>query len=125
MARIAGVEIPFNKKIKIGLTSIYGIGYSRAKEILSKAGISPDIRGKNLTEDEINRLRKIIENNYKIEGELKREVASNISRLIHIGCYRGIRHKRGLPVRGQRTRSNARARKGPRRTLGKAKKGTK
>jgi len=116
MARIAGVEIPFNKKIKIGLTSIYGIGYSRAKEILSKAGISPDIRGKNLTEDEINRLRKIIENNYKIEGELKREVASNISRLIHIGCYRGIRHKRGLPVRGQRTRSNARARKGPRRT---------
>jgi len=124
MARIAGVEIPFNKKIKIGLTSIYGIGYSRAQEILSKAGISPDIRGKDLTEDEVNRLRKIIENNYKIEGELRREVTSNISRLIHIGCYRGIRHKKGLPVRGQRTRSNARTRKGPRRTLGKAKKGT-
>jgi len=125
MARIAGVEIPLNKKIKIGLASIYGIGYSRAGEILLKAEISPDNQGKNLTEDEINRLRKIIENDYRIEGELRREVSSNISRLVQIGCYRGVRHKKGLPVRGQRTRSNARARKGPRRTLGKRKKGTK
>lgn len=125
MARIAGVEIPPNKKIRIGLTSIYGIGYSLTKEIISKTGVNPDTQGKNLTEDEVNKLRRIIENDYKIEGELRRQVSSDISRLIHIGCYRGIRHKKGLPVRGQRTRSNARSRKGPRRTLGKKKKGTK
>lgn len=125
MARIAGVEIPPNKKIRIGLTSIYGIGYSLTKEIISKTGVNPDTQGKNLTEDEVNKLRRIIENDYQIEGELRRQVSSDISRLIHIGCYRGIRHKKGLPVRGQRTRSNARSRKGPRRTLGKKKKGTK
>ena len=125
MARIAGVEIPPNKKIRIGLTSIYGIGYSLTKEIISKTGVNPDTQGKNLTEDEVNKLRGIIENDYKIEGELRRQVSSDINRLIYIGCYRGIRHKKGLPVRGQRTRSNARSRKGPRRTLGKKKKGTK
>ena len=125
MARIAGVEIPPNKKIRIGLTSIYGIGYSLTKEIISKTGVNPDTQGKNLTEDEVNKLRGIIENDYKIEGELRRQVSSDVSRLIHIGCYRGVRHKKGLPVRGQRTRSNARSRKGPRRTLGKKKKGTK
>lgn len=125
MARIAGVEIPPNKKIRIGLTSIYGIGYSLTKEIISKTGVNPDTQGKNLTEDEVNKLRRIIENDYQIEGELRRRVSSDVSRLIHIGCYRGIRHKKGLPVRGQRTRSNARSRKGPRRTLGKKKKGTK
>lgn len=125
MARIAGVEIPPNKKIRIGLTSIYGIGYSLTKEIISKTGVNPDTQGKNLTEDEVNKLRRIIENDYKIEGELRRQVSSDVSRLIHIGCYRGIRHKKGLPVRGQRTRSNARSRKGSRRTLGKKKKGTK
>ncbi len=125
MARIAGVEIPPNKKIRIGLTSIYGIGYSLTREIISKTGVNPDTQGKNLTEDEVNKLRRIIENDYKIEGELRRQVSSDVSRLIHIGCYRGIRHKKGLPVRGQRTRSNARSRKGPRRTLGKKKKGTK
>lgn len=125
MARIAGVEISPNKKIRIGLTSIYGIGYSLTKEIISKTGVNPDTQGKNLTEDEVNKLRRIIENDYKIEGELRRQVSSDVSRLIHIGCYRGIRHKKGLPVRGQRTRSNARSRKGPRRTLGKKKKGTK
>ena len=125
MARIAGVEIPPNKKIRIGLTSIYGIGYSLTKEIISETGVNPDTEGKNLTEDEVNKLRGIIENDYKIEGELRRQVSSDVSRLIHIGCYRGIRHKKGLPVRGQRTRSNARSRKGPRRTLGKKKKGTK
>lgn len=125
MARIAGVEIPPNKKIRIGLTSIYGIGYSLTKEIISKTGVNPDIQGKNLTEDEVNKLRRVIENDYMIEGELRRQVSSDVNRLIHIGCYRGIRHKKGLPVRGQRTRSNARSRKGPRRTLGKKKKGTK
>ena len=125
MARIAGVEIPPNKKIRIGLSSIYGIGYSLTREIISKTGVNPDTQGKNLTEDEVNKLRRIIENDYKIEGELRRQVSSDVSRLIHIGCYRGIRHKKGLPVRGQRTRSNARSRKGPRRTLGKKKKGTK
>ncbi len=125
MARIAGVEIPPNKKIRIGLTSIYGIGYSLTKEIISRTSVNPDTQGKNLTEDEVNKLRRIIENDYKIEGELRRQVSSDVNRLIHIGCYRGIRHKKGLPVRGQRTRSNARSRKGPRRTLGKKKKGTK
>lgn len=125
MARIAGVEIPPNKKIRIGLTSIYGIGYSLTREIISKTGVDPDMQGKNLTEDEVNKLRRIIENEYIIEGELRRQVSSDVNRLIHIGCYRGIRHKKGLPVRGQRTRTNARSRKGPRRTLGKKKKGTK
>ncbi len=122
MARVAGVELPANKRIEIGLTSIYGIGSSLAREILLKAKVNLNTRGKDLVEEEVNRLRKIIENDYKIEGELKRELNLNITRLIRIGCYRGIRHKKGLPTRGQRTKSNARTRKGPRRTLGKGKK---
>ncbi|MCK4419451.1 30S ribosomal protein S13, partial [Candidatus Aerophobetes bacterium] len=105
-----------------GLTSIYGIGSSLAREILLKARVNLNTRGKDLVEEEVNRLRKIIENDYKIEGELRRELNLNITRLIRIGCYRGIRHKKGLPTRGQRTKSNARTRKGPRRTLGKGKK---
>jgi len=122
MARIAGVELPPNKRAVIGLTAIYGIKYSRAKHILAQSKINPDTRIKNLTEDEVNQLRHIIEKNYKIEGELRREVSANISRLININCYRGIRHKRGLPVRGQRTRCNARTRKGHRRAMGTKKK---
>ena len=122
MARVAGVELPANKRIEVGLTSIYGIGSSLAREILLKAKVNLNTRGKDLVEEEVNRLRKIIENDYKIEGELKRELNLNITRLIRIGCYRGIRHKKGLPTRGQRTKSNARTRKGPRRTLGKGKK---
>lgn len=122
MARVAGVELPANKRIEIGLTSIYGIGSSLAREILLKAKVNLNTRGKDLVEEEVNRLRKIIENDYKIEGELKRELNLNITRLIRIGCYRGIRHKKGLPTRGQRTKSNARTCKGPRRTLGKGKK---
>ncbi len=122
MARVAGVELPANKRIEVGLTSIYGIGSSLAREILLKARVNLNTRGKDLVEEEVNRLRKIIENDYKIEGELRRELNLNITRLIRIGCYRGIRHKKGLPTRGQRTKSNARTRKGPRRTLGKGKK---
>jgi len=122
MARIAGVELSSNKKIEIGLTNIYGIGRSLATHILSELGINSDVRIKNLTEEEINRLRQIIESNYTIEGNLKREISSNISRLIRINCYRGVRHKKGLPVRGQRTRCNARTRKGPGRGIGLRKK---
>jgi len=122
MARIAGVELPPNKKVDIGLTAIYGIGRDLSQKILNEAGVEFKKRIKDLTEDEINRLRHIIEENYKIEGDLRQEKKSNISRLINIGCYRGIRHKRGLPVRGQRTRCNARTRKGPRRTVGSKKK---
>lgn len=118
MARIAGVDLPREKRVEIALTYIYGIGLSRAKEILKNTGVDPNKRVKDLTEDEIARIRDYIEKNYKVEGELRREVAMNIKRLIEIGCYRGIRHKLGLPVRGQRTRSNARTRKGPRRTVG-------
>ncbi len=122
MARIAGVELPSNKKVNLGLTAIFGIGRSLAEEILSKAKVDSGIRVKALTEEEINKLRKIIESGYKIEGDLRREISSSINRLINIGCYRGIRHKRGLPVRGQRTRCNARTRKGRRRTVGSKKK---
>lgn len=118
MARIAGVELSPRKRVVIGLTTIYGIGNSLAKRILSQTRISPDTRIKSLTEDEVNQLRHIIEKNYKIEGELKREISTNISRLVNINCYRGIRHKRGLPVRGQRTRCNARTRKGHHRVMG-------
>lgn len=117
MARIAGVDIPRDKRVEIALTYIYGIGRSRSNEILARAGVDPDTRVKDLTEDEINRLRAII-GNYRVEGDLRREVSQNIKRLIDIGCYRGLRHRRGLPVRGQRTRTNARTRKGPRRAIG-------
>lgn len=123
MARIAGVELPPKKRMEVGLTAIYGIGHSLAGKILSGAGVNPSTRVKDLTEEEVNKLRKIIENDYKIEGELRREISSNITRLIKTNCYRGIRHKSGLPVRGQRTRCNARTRKGSKRTMGGRKKG--
>ncbi|HHY77840.1 MAG TPA: 30S ribosomal protein S13 [Clostridiales bacterium] len=118
MARIAGVDLPREKRIEIGLTYIYGIGRKTANKILAEAGVNPDTRVKNLTEAEIGKLREVIDKNYKVEGDLKREVAMNIKRLIDIGCYRGIRHRKGLPVRGQRTKTNARTRKGPKRTVG-------
>ena len=114
MARIVGVEIPNNKKVWVGLTYIYGIGRTRAFEILEGTGIDPEKRVKDLTEEEIGKINKFIQEHYKVEGGLRAEVQRNIKRLIDIGCYRGIRHKLGLPVRGQKTRSNARTRKGPR-----------
>ncbi|SMB88938.1 SSU ribosomal protein S13P [Thermanaeromonas toyohensis ToBE] len=118
MARIAGVDLPRDKRVEIALTYIYGIGRSRAKEILAHTGINPDTRVRDLTEEEVAKLRDFIDKNYTVEGDLRREVALNIKRLIEIGCYRGLRHRRGLPVRGQRTRTNARTRKGPRKTVG-------
>lgn len=122
MARIAGVDLPREKRAVIGLTYIYGIGKPRSIEILSKAGVSEDTRIKDLTEDEVNKLRSVIENDYVVEGDLRREVALNIKRLREIGCFRGIRHRKGLPVRGQRTKTNARTRKGPKKTVGRKKK---
>jgi small subunit ribosomal protein S13 len=118
MARIAGVDLPRDKRVEVALTYIYGIGRSRAGEILEITGINPDTRVRNLTEEENTRLREVIDRNYKVEGDLRREVAMDIRRLIEIGCYRGLRHRKGLPVRGQRTRTNARTRKGPRKTVG-------
>ncbi|MCL6638781.1 MAG: 30S ribosomal protein S13 [Firmicutes bacterium] len=118
MARIAGVDLPRDKRVEIALTYIYGIGKPTSQKILAETGINPDTRMRNLTEEEINRLRDVIEKNYKVEGDLRREVALNIKRLIEIGCYRGLRHRRGLPVRGQRTKTNARTRKGPKKTVG-------
>ncbi|MBC7316132.1 MAG: 30S ribosomal protein S13 [Chloroflexi bacterium] len=117
MARIAGVDIPNEKRVEVGLTYIYGIGLSRSREILAKTGINPDTRCKDLTEAELAKLREVIAQDYVVEGDLRREVAMNIKRLIDIGCYRGLRHRRNLPVRGQRTRTNARTRKGPRKTV--------
>jgi len=118
MARIAGVDLPRNKRIEVALTYIYGIGFPTSKKILQEAGINPDKKANDLTEEEIAKLREIIENNYKVEGDLRREVSHNIRRLIDLGTYRGLRHRYGLPVRGQRTRTNARTRKGPRKTVG-------
>jgi len=118
LARIAGVDLPKDKRVEVALTYIYGIGRSSAKKILAKTGVNPDTRVRNLAEDEIARLREVIDRECKVEGDLRRETALNIKRLMEIGCYRGIRHRRGLPVRGQRTRTNARTRKGPRRTVG-------
>jgi len=118
MARIAGVDLPRDKRVEIGLTYIFGIGRSKSKEILTKTGVNPDTRVKDLTDDEISRLREIIEKELKVEGDLRREIALNIKRLIEIGCYRGRRHRQGLPVRGQRTKTNARTRKGPVKTIG-------
>jgi len=118
MARIAGVDLPREKRVEIGLTYIYGIGLSRSKQILKDTGVNPDKRVKDLTDDEIAKLRDYIDKNFKVEGELRAEISRNIKRLIDIRCYRGLRHLRGLPVRGQRTRTNARTRKGPRRTVG-------
>ena len=122
MARISGVDIPNQKRVEIALTYIYGIGLTSSKKILASTGIDPDKRAKDLTEDEISKLRDEIENNYKVEGELRREVALNIKRLVEIKCYRGIRHRKGLPVRGQRTKTNARTRKGPAKTIANKKK---
>ncbi len=122
MARIAGVDLPRDKRVDVALTYIYGIGRSRSKQILQDTGINPDTRVRDLTEDEVTKLRSYIDKNLVVEGDLRREVALNIKRLIEIGCYRGIRHRRGLPVRGQRTKTNARTRKGPRRTVANKKK---
>ncbi len=122
MARISGVDIPNNKRIEYALTYIYGIGLKSSQDILAKTGVNPDTRAKDLTEEDIAKLRDEIENNYKVEGELRREVALNIKRLIEINCYRGIRHRKGLPVRGQRTKTNARTRKGPAKTIANKKK---
>ena len=122
MARISGVDIPNQKRMEYALTYIYGIGLTSSRAILASTGIDPDKRAKDLTEDEIAKLRDEIENNYTVEGELRREVALNIKRLTEINCYRGIRHRKGLPVRGQRTKTNARTRKGPAKTIANKKK---
>ncbi|MBQ2747839.1 MAG: 30S ribosomal protein S13 [Firmicutes bacterium] len=122
MARIACVDLPRDKRVEIGLTYIYGIGRKTANDILEKAEVNPDIRVKDLSEDEAGRIRKIIDQEYVVEGDLRREVSLNIKRLMEIGCYRGIRHRRNLPVRGQKTKTNARTRKGPKKTVGRKKK---
>ena len=122
MARIAGVDIPNNKRIEIALTYIYGIGRTSSNNILEKTGINPDTRAKDLTEAEVAKLRDEIEANYHVEGDLRRDVALNIKRMVEINCYRGIRHRKGLPVRGQRTKTNARTRKGPAKTIANKKK---
>lgn len=122
MARIAGVDLPRDKRIEIGLTYIFGIGRSLASEILKKTGVNPDIRVKDLTDDDVAKLRDVIEHEYNVEGELRRETAMDIKRLVEIGSYRGVRHRRGLPVRGQRTKTNARTRKGPKKTIANKKK---
>lgn len=122
MARLAGVDLPNDKRIEIGLTYVYGIGNAKSKEILAKAKVDPDTRVKDLTEDEVGEIRKVIENEHMVEGDLRRENSMNIKRLMEIGCYRGIRHRKGLPVRGQKTKTNARTRKGPKKTVGRSKK---
>jgi len=122
VARIAGVDLPRDKRLEIALTYIYGIGLTLSREILAKTGVSPDTRVRDLTEDEISKLREVIDHEYKVEGDLRREESMNIKRLIEIGSYRGLRHRRGLPVRGQRTKTNARTRKGPAKTVGRKKK---
>lgn len=118
MARIAGVDLPREKRVEIGLTYIFGIGRATSNKILAEAEVNPDTRVKDLTEAEVGRLKSIIDRDIKVEGDLKREIALNIKRLMEIGCYRGLRHRRGLPVRGQKTKTNARTRKGPKKTVG-------
>lgn len=118
MARISGVDLPREKRVVIGLTYIYGIGKPTAQQILNETGINPDTRIRDLTEEEVNKLRESIDKNHKVEGDLRREISLNIKRLMEIGCYRGLRHRRGLPVRGQNTKNNARTRKGPKKTVG-------
>ena len=125
MARIAGIDLPREKRVEIGLTYVYGIGRPTANKILQATGVDPDIRVKDLTEDQVNAIRSYVEHNVKTEGDLHREIALNIKRLTEIGCYRGVRHRKGLPVRGQSTKQNARTRKGPKRTVGRAKKADK
>jgi small subunit ribosomal protein S13 len=123
VARISGVDLPRNKRIEVALTYIFGIGRTSAKNILAEAGVDVNTRSDSLTDDEVNRIRQVIDNAFKVEGDLRREVSMNIKRLMDLGCYRGLRHRRGLPVSGQRTRTNARTRKGPRRSaIGKRKK---
>ena len=122
MARIAGVDLPKEKRVEIGLTYIYGIGLSTSQKILATTGINPDTRIKDLTEDEVNEIRNYVNKNLMVEGDLRRDVALNIKRLVEIGCYRGIRHRKGLPVRGQKTNTNARTRKGPKKTIANKKK---
>jgi len=122
MARIAGVDIPREKRVEISLCYIFGIGLTTSRKILEKTRVNPDTRVKNLTEEEVNRLREVIDREHKVEGDLRREVDLNIKRLIEIGCYRGLRHRRNLPVRGQRTRTNARTRRGPKKTVAGKKK---
>ncbi len=122
MARIAGVDLPREKRVEIGLTYIYGIGRRTSNVILGRSGINPDTRVRDLTEEEVGKLRQIIDADHKVEGDLRREISLNIKRLKEIGCFRGIRHRRSLPVRGQRTKTNARTRKGPRKTVGRKKK---
>ena len=118
MARIAGIDIPREKRVEIALTYIYGVGLSSSQKILKQTSINPDTRVRDLTEDQVNRLREVIDRTFKVEGDLRREVALNIKRLIEIGSYRGLRHRRNLPVRGQRTKTNARQRRGPKKTVG-------
>ncbi len=122
MARLVGVDLPRNKRIEIALTYIYGIGLTTAKQIIAETGVNPDIRVKDLSEEDLAKLRDYIQQNLKVEGDLHREVSQNVKRLMEIGCYRGLRHRRGLPVRGQRTHTNARTRKGPRKQIGGKKK---
>ena len=122
MARISGVDLPREKRVEIGLTYIFGIGRTSANKILAKANVNPDTRVKDLTDEEVGKIREVIESDYMVEGDLRREVAMNIKRLQEISCYRGIRHRKGLPVRGQNTKNNARTRKGPRRTVANKKK---
>lgn len=122
MARISGVDLPREKRVEVGLTYIYGIGLATSQKLLGETGISPDTRVRDLTDDEVNRLREIIDRDYRVEGDLRRETAMNIKRLMDIGSYRGLRHRRGMPVRGQRTRTNARTRRGPKRAIGGRKK---
>lgn len=122
MARIAGIDLPREKRVEIGLTYVFGIGRSSAAKILEETGINPDTRVKDLTEEEVNKLREVIDKDYTVEGDLRRKVSLDIKRLVEIGCYRGVRHRKGLPVRGQRTKTNARTRKGPKRTIAGKKK---
>ncbi len=122
MARIAGIDLPKDKRVEAGLTYIYGIGQSKAKKILEETGVNPDIRVKDLSDDDVAKLREYIDKNLTVEGDLRRNVSLDIKRLVEIGCYRGVRHRRGLPVRGQRSKTNARTRKGPKRTMANKKK---
>ncbi|MGI6349972.1 MAG: 30S ribosomal protein S13 [Eubacteriaceae bacterium] len=122
MARIAGVDLPRDKRVEIGLTYIYGVGKKTSQDILAQTGVNPDTRIKDLTEDEVNKIRALIDQEYAVEGDLRREVQLNVKRLMEIGCYRGMRHRKGLPVRGQKTKTNARTCKGPKKTVGRKKK---
>ena len=122
MARIAGIDLPRDKRIEIALSYIYGIGRKTASEIIAATGVNPDTRGRELTEDDVSKLREYIDHNCRVEGDLRRDIAFDIKRLIEIGCYRGVRHRKGLPVRGQRSKTNARTRKGPKKTMANKKK---